>query len=476
MEIRRGTGPDPGAPARVHALELAADTLTPVSAALRLGADCAFLLESVEGGARYGRYSFVGVRGRTLAVRGARATLRGPDGATELEVADPLEALRAVLPAAPAAGSVPFPLASGVGYLAYEAAARWERVPVPVADPLGMPEALFHLPAAVIVFDHLAQVARLVALEEPEVGAKLARLAEALSHPVDRESPTRLSVPGAPPAPDDPAARARFEAGVARLVEEIRAGEMLQAVLARRFTVPARRSAREIYRSLRRVNPSPYLFYIDLADVAEGTALIGASPELLVRCREGEVVTRPIAGTRPRHEDPLRDAALEADLRADPKELAEHAMLVDLARNDVGRVSRTASVTVPTLRSVERFSHVMHLVSEVRGALRPQLDAFDAVRAAFPAGTVSGAPKVRAMQAIAELEAEQRGPYAGAVGYFAPGDVECAITIRSAVIRGDVATVHAGAGVVADSRPEREAAEVAAKAASMFAAIGTGEP
>lgn len=474
-DSRRWKDPSDSGPARVRQLELAADSLTPVAAALRLGTSCAFLLESVEGGVRYGRYSFVGVRGRTLLVRGTRAALRGPAGTAEFETADPLEALRAVLPAPAASGPLPFPLASGVGYLAYEVAARWERVPVPQADPLGMPEAVFHLPSAVIVFDHLAQVARLAALDGSEIRADLAELADAITHPVDREGPTRLP-PSGRPTEDDPAARSRFEAGVARLVEEIRAGEMLQTVLARRFMVPARRGAFEIYRSLRRINPSPYLFYLDLADVAPGTALIGASPELLVRARHGEVVTRPIAGTRPRHEDPLRDAALEAELRADPKELAEHAMLVDLARNDVGRVSTAASVTVPTLRSVERFSHVMHLVSEVRGALRPQLDAFDAVRAAFPAGTVSGAPKVRAMQAIAELEGEQRGPYAGAVGWFSPGDVECAITIRSAVIQGGLATVHAGAGIVADSRPEREAAEVAAKAASTLAAIGTGRP
>jgi anthranilate synthase component 1 len=230
---------------------------------------------------------------------------------------------------------------------------------------------------------------------------------------------------------------------------------MLQAVLARRFSLPTRRSAFDIYRTLRRLNPSPYLFYLDLGDVAPGAALVGASPELLVRVRDGEVVTRPIAGTRPRDDDPARDAALEAELRADPKELAEHAMLVDLARNDVGRVAEPASVEVPSLRTVERYSHVMHLVSEVRGRLAPGLDAFDALRAAFPAGTVSGAPKVRAMQAIAELEGERRGPYGGAIGFFSPSDVEAAITIRSVLLRDGMAHVQAGAGIVADSTPER---------------------
>ena len=448
-------------PARVTSVELAADTLTPVAAALRLGRRCAFLLESVEGGARYGRYSIAGVHGRTLVI--------GPgDG-------DPLEVLRQALPTAgPTSGDPAFPLVSGVGYLSYEVAAQWERVPTPAADPLGMPEAVFHLPSSVIVFDHLAQVARISTLDGPDAADRLNEVAAALGMPAPDEVPATFP-PVSVPREGDPAARARYERDVARLVEEIHAGEMLQCVLARRFSVATRRSPIEIYRSLRRINPSPYLYLLDLSAVSPGAALVGASPELLVRVRDGRVVTRPIAGTRPRHEDPVEDARLEAELRQDPKELAEHAMLVDLARNDVGRVAATGSVEVTALRDVERYTHVMHLVSEVRGTMAVGRDAFDAVRAAFPAGTVSGAPKVRAMQAIAELEGERRGPYAGAVGYFSPTDVECAITIRSALILGGVATVHAGAGVVADSDPRREAAEVAAKAASMLAAIG-GEP
>jgi anthranilate synthase component 1 len=308
-------------------------------------------------------------------------------------------------------------------------------------------------------------------LRDAGAEARLAGVAQALESPAATERPARVGGERVPPESDEEA-RQRYESGVARLVEEIHAGEMLQCVLARRFTVATPRGALEIYRSLRRINPSPHLFYLDLGGVAEGAALVGASPELLVRVRGDEIVTRPIAGTRPRAEDPVEDAALEDELRADPKELAEHAMLVDLARNDVGRVARPASVEVTTLRAVERYRHVMHLVSEVRGVLRPELDAFDAVRSVFPAGTLSGAPKVRAMQAIAELEGERRGPYGGAIGYFSPHDVECAITIRSAVVHHGTATVHAGAGIVADSVPEREAAEVAAKAASMLAAIG----
>jgi anthranilate synthase component I len=458
--------------APIHSLELAADTLTPVAAALRLGPRCAFLLESVEEGARYGRYSLVGVHGRTLEVRGERAIVFGDGSVEEFTAADPLEALRSILPhRSPAVGDPAFTLSSGVGYLAYETVARWERVPVPEADPLGLPDAVFHLPSAVIVFDHLEQVARVTTLRDAGADTRLEEVARTLATPAPTERPARVSG-GVVPPESDPDAQARYEAGVARLVEEIHAGEMLQCVLARRFSVPTTRSPLEIYRSLRRINPSPYLYYLDLAGVAEGAALVGASPELLVRVRADEIVTRPIAGTRPRAEDPTEDAELEEDLKADPKELAEHAMLVDLARNDVGRVAARASVEVTTLRAVERYRHVMHLVSEVHGTLRDDLDAFDAVRAVFPAGTLSGAPKVRAMEAIAELEGERRGPYGGAVGYFSPHDVECAITIRSAVIRDGTATVHAGAGVVADSVPGREAAEVAAKAASMLAAIG----
>ena len=463
----------PISPAAPRILELAADTLTPVAAALRLGDRLAFLLESVEGGARYGRHSFVGVRGRTLTVRGDVAELRDAEGAlmAQTPTTDPLEALRAVLPPAASDPRLPFPLASGVGYLAYEAAARWERIPLPAADPLGLPEAVFHLPTAVIGIDHLEQVARIASLSANDEA--LHEIAQLLARPSGAERP-RPPVHGRPP--DDGEDDRRYEAGVAELVEEIHDGEMLQAVLARRFSTPFAGDPFDAYRALRRINPSPYLFFVDLGRAANGerATLLGASPELQVRVHGGEVVTRPIAGTRPRHENPAQDLALEAELRADEKELAEHAMLVDLARNDVGRVAEAASVTVPILRSVERYSHVMHLVSEVHGRLRPELDAFDALRATFPAGTVSGAPKIRAMASIARLEGERRGPYGGAVGFFSPDDLETAITIRSAVVIGQVAHVHAGAGIVADSQPAREAAEVGHKSRAIRAALSAG--
>jgi anthranilate synthase component 1 len=461
------TAVTPGA-LTIARLALAADTVTPVAAALRLGDRCAFLLESVEEGARYGRYSIVGVRGETLSVRENRATRS--DGRS-FEAPDPLEALRRVLPDdAPSAVDAAAPLLCGVGYLAYEVAARWERVSLPSSDPIGLPEAVFHLPSSVLVFDHLAQVVTVATIADSGADARLAAVAVALEAPVAGERPA--TVDGVPPRlSDDAEASETFERAVAEVVEEIHAGEMLQAVIARRFDCLTAADAMTVYRRLRRVNPSPYLYFLDLAPAVPGAAIVGASPELLVRVRDGEVVTRPIAGTRPRDADPVRDAELETQLRNDPKELAEHAMLVDLARNDVGRVAAPRSVEVTELRGVERYSHVMHLVSEVRGTLAEGRDAFDAVRAVFPAGTVSGAPKVRAMATIAEHERERRGPYAGAIGYFSPMNTEVAITIRSAVIRDGRAFVHAGAGIVADSVPAREAAEARAKAASMLAAI-----
>jgi anthranilate synthase component 1 len=459
MESRPGTG--------VRAMELSADTLTPVAAALRLWDRLAFILESVEGGARYGRYSFVGVRGRMLMLDGPDAVVWDADY-QELErfgSDDPLESLRRVLPALPHHPAVAFPLGAGVGYLTYEAAARWERLPVPEADPVGLPEALFHLPDVVIAFDHLAQTATLATADDDGADDRLERVLDQLGQATTDELPARLSARERPaPPPADPA----YEAGVRKLVDEIHAGEMLQVVPARRFSVPTDVHPLAIYRALRRINPSPYLFAVD---AGPGRSILGASPELLVRVRDREVVTRPLAGTRPRSDDPVRDAQLEADLRADAKELAEHAMLVDLARNDVGRVAEIGSVEWPVLYDVERYSHVMHLVSEVRGRLRDDVDAFDAVRATFPAGTLSGAPKVRAMQAIAEVEQERRGPYGGAVGFFSPDDLEIAITIRSLVLRDGMAYVHAGAGIVADSVPSNESAEVAAKAGAVLAAL-----
>ncbi len=465
--------PRPGL-AGVAAVEISADTISPVTAALRLHDQqrLAFILESVEGGARYGRYSMVGVRGRYLSYDDGVATVHSHDydEVDRFDEADPLEALRRFLPQVPIQGPLPVSLASGVGYLAYESAARWEKLPVPEADPIGLPEALFHLPDVLIVFDHLGQTATLATIDGAGAGERLADAAAMLARPSRIEA--AVPIPSAAVRPLPPAADERYEAGVASLVRDIHAGEMLQTVLARRFSLPCSVGPLEVYRSLRRINPSPHLFAIDCGP---HRSLLGASPELLVRVRDGVVATRPIAGTRPRSADPIIDAKLEADLLADEKELAEHAMLVDLARNDVGRVATPGSVRVPSLHAIERYSHVMHIVSEVEGELAAGRDAFDAVRSVFPAGTLSGAPKVRAMQAIAELEGEQRGPYGGAIGFFAPDDLEVAITIRSMVLKDGTAYVHAGAGIVAGSVPARESAEVAAKAGAILAALAEAE-
>jgi anthranilate synthase component 1 len=466
--------PRPGL-AGVAAVQISADTISPVTAALRLHAQdrLAFILESVEGGARYGRYSMVGVRGRIISLEGEQAVVRSHDYA-EIErfaATDPLEALRRLLPDSLEHGELPVSLASGVGYLAYEAAARFEPVlPVPGPDPLGLPLALFHLPDVLVVFDHLAQTATVSTIDDGGARDRLDEALAMLAQPSSIEGSVPVPTHAARHTP--PAADPRYEAGVASLVEDIHAGEMLQTVLARRFSLPCSVGPLEIYRSLRRINPSPHLFAIDLGPQR---SVLGASPELLVRVRDGVVATRPIAGTRPRSADPFEDQALESDLLADEKELAEHAMLVDLARNDVGRVAVPGSVRVPALHSIERYSHVMHIVSEVEGDLRADCDAFDAVRSVFPAGTLSGAPKVRAMQAIAELEQEQRGAYGGAIGFFAPDDVEAAITIRSMVLEEGTAFVHAGAGIVADSVPARESAEVAAKAGAILSALAEAE-
>mgnify|MGYP001825118578 CR=1 FL=1 len=466
--------PRPGL-AGVAAVAISADTISPVTAALRLHDQdrLAFILESVEGGARYGRYSMVGVRGRILSVEDEQAIVRTHDyveidrfGAT-----DPLEALRRMLPDAPATGSLPVSLASGVGFLSYESAARFEpKLPVPEPNPVGLPLALFHLPDSLIVFDHLAQTATVSTIDGAGAQARLDEALEMLGTPCAIEAAVPIPAEAAKHTP--PAADPRYEEIVATLVADIHAGEMLQTVPARRFELPCSVGPLEIYRSLRRINPSPHLFAIDLGP---DRSVLGASPELLVRVRDGVVSTRPIAGTRPRSADPLEDQALEEDLLADEKELAEHAMLVDLARNDIGRVATPGSVRVASLHAIERYSHVMHIVSEVEGDLAQGQDAFDAVRSVFPAGTLSGAPKVRAMQAIAELEGEQRGPYGGAIGFFAPDDVEAAITIRSMVLKDGTAFVHAGAGIVADSVPERESAEVAAKAGAVLSALAEAE-
>jgi anthranilate synthase component 1 len=368
-----------------------------------------------------------------------------------------------------------------VGFLSYDAVRLFEpRVPIAREDEHGFPDALFMDFDRLVVFDnrrhslHVVAEVRCGKGDDPRVlyGQALGRIEAALrtlSRPLrDRRPRPAPHLAGLVPR----TGRAAFEAAVRRAQEYIRAGDCQQVVLSQRFDAVVGVAPFDVYRALRRVNPSPYLFYLQDGD----RALVGSSPETLIKLEDGEVTLRPIAGTRRRGGDPAEDQRLEQELRADPKENAEHVMLVDLGRNDVGRVSAVGTVRVTALKTVERYSHVMHLVSEVKGRLAPGLSAVDVLRAGFPAGTVTGAPKVRAMQIIDELEPARRGPYAGAVGYFdRGGDMEMCIAIRTLMQRGRRISVQAGAGIVYDSRPAAEYQETVSKARALFTAVAQAE-
>ncbi len=479
--------------------EVAPDLDTPVSAYLKLARGrYGYLLESVEGGERLARYSFVGTDPYlVLRVRDGVAThrwLSGPCAGTveRAPCADPLEAVRAELerrPLAPAPPDLPRFRGGAVGYLSYEVAARYEpTVDIPASDPLGLPESVFLFSDTLLIFDHVRHTARLLTYadsaatdgdEERAQREARARL-DAMEQRLLRAAPRyprgqRLGRSGAASKPIAAArleSRAAYETAVICAKEYIRAGDCFQVVPSRRVARPTTAHPFAVYRALRSINPSPYMFYLALDDLA----VVGASPELLVRVEDGAVAIHPIAGTRRRDSDPARDAALEAELRADEKERAEHVMLVDLGRNDVGRVSEPGSVRVTQFLDVERYSHVMHLVSHVTGRLREGLTAYDALRAGFPAGTVSGAPKVRAMQILAELEGQRRGLYAGAVGYLGfDGNLDTCIAIRTLVFKGGVAYAQAGGGIVADSVPAAEFAETENKLGAVLRALDEAE-
>lgn len=461
-----------------------ADTDTPISAALKLFEPDRgdFLLESVEGGAVRGRYSLIGLapdlvfraQGQSAEVNRNWANDRD---AFVPEAAGALEALRTLVtecrteldPALPPA------LACLVGYFGYETVGLVEKLPRPAANPLQLPDMLFVRPTVILVFDRLADALYLVA---PVWKGSFSDTDAAITQALDRIDATaaRLAapLPSLPPPADiadievtpmlEPG---RYKKMVEKAKDYIVAGDIFQVVLAQRFTSPFTLPPIALYRALRRINPSPFLYYLDLP----GFALIGSSPEILVRARDGEVTIRPIAGTRPRGKTAVEDAANRESLLADPKERAEHLMLLDLGRNDVGRVASAGSVTVTDSYTVEFYSHVMHIVSNVVGRLAPDKDALDALFAGFPAGTVSGAPKVRACEIIAELEPETRGAYAGGVGYFGPdGNMDSCIVLRTAVLKDGVMHVQAGAGIVADSTPEYEQRECEAKSGALLAA------
>ncbi|MFQ6020285.1 MAG: anthranilate synthase component I, partial [Dehalococcoidia bacterium] len=476
--------------------EVTADLETPVSAFLKItrgpagaraGGDHSFLLESVEGGERLARYSFIGSEPYRVLRSGP---YRGVG-----EGADPLLAVQEELSRfrlAPWQGGLPRFTGGAVGYLAYEAIRHFEpRVPAAAADRQGLPEAVFLFVDTLLVFDHLKHTIKVVShcRLDGDVEASYRRacrrideLAQRLAQPLPAApyplgpAPARRGRASAR-APRANMSKREFMAGVKRARRYIVAGDVIQVVLSQRFSRRTSAHPFSIYRALRTVNPSPYMYYLALGD----SFIIGASPEMLVRVEDGVVSTHPIAGTRPRRGDPGEDQALESDLLSDEKERAEHVMLLDLGRNDIGRVSQSGTVQVSQLMEVERYSHVMHLVSHVSGRLRAGLTPFDALRACFPAGTVSGAAKVRAMEIISELEPDRRGPYAGAVGYFGfSGNMDTAITIRTIAMQrpageDGVAHIQAGAGIVYDSVPEREHQESLNKARALLVAIDQAE-
>jgi len=466
------------------AREILADLDTPLSIFRKLDdGRTTFLLESVEGGEKWARYSFVGTGARAIfRARGREVEWVEGDHCERVSVSgDPMEFLRAKLarfrPACPEDLELPRFVGGAVGMVAYDWVRFVERIPDQNPDELDLPDLWFVLPETVVVYDNVRHTALIVRHVEVEPGADLRALHSEAAAAVEQTARMLRA-----PRPSEPAtapARTPMEVGyslereafcdiVKRAKDYIEAGDIFQVVLGLRFTVPLQVDPFALYRQLRLVNPSPYLFFLRM----EGPVLIGASPEILVRVEGSRIDVRPIAGTRRRGRDPEDDLEMERELATDPKEIAEHVMLVDLGRNDVGRVAEIGSVHVNEYAKIERYSHVMHIVSNVQASLRPGLDWLDVLRATFPAGTLSGAPKVRAMEIIDELETTRRGPFGGCVGYIDySGNMDMAITIRTMLVKDDRVSVQAGAGIVVDSVPELEFKECNNKARALIHAI-----
>ena len=468
---------------------LLADLETPVSVYMKLAqsGQVSFLLESVEGGEHVGRYSFLGVNPRGMLVfdgRTVRETINGQTNIYTLgEGEDPLDRLRQeftrVQPVQ--VDGLPRFVGGAVGYIGYDVVRFFERLPETTVKDLDIPDAAFLLPDTLVIFDHakhqLIVLANAHNTGDPDAAyqdavRRIDQVVAALGRPLP---PADMPVPASPSENglQSNVPRHTFEAMVEAGKEYIAAGDAFQIVLSQRFTRQTHAAPLTIYRAVRALNPSPYMFFLRFG---EDFTLMGASPEMMVRLEDGVATTRPLAGTRRRGQDDEEDRALEAELLADPKERAEHVMLVDLGRNDLGRVCEYGTVKVSDMMNIERYSHVMHIVSQVDGRLRDGLDAFDLFRATFPAGTLSGAPKVRAMEIIDELEDSRRVTYGGAVGYFSyDGSMDTCITIRSLVMQGDRVYIQAGAGIVADSDPAREYDETVNKAGGLAAAIRYAE-
>ena len=461
--------------------EFLADTETPVSAYLKIrDKSFSYLLESADGGKRWGRYSFIGYKPYlTVLSRDGEIELKvGATQKTLEDVQNPLTVLRQLSQTfKPVTSKHLSPFQGGlVGYCNYELISRWERLPEAAPKDPSLPECLFTASKRLIIFDHLTHRIKVVAFAHLREKDDLKRAYKEACQETD-ETIDELRRP----LFTAPQARAfslsglkanftqkEFEEAVRKIKDFIVAGDAIQVVFSQKFSGQMSGDDFGLYRNLRSVNPSPYMFYLNFGE----TKLIGASPEILVRLTDSKIELRPIAGTRPRAEDPEEDKAMEKSLMADPKERAEHVMLVDLGRNDVGKVAIPGSVTVPRFMEVERYSHVMHIVSRVEGVLKPYMDCFDLFMSAFPAGTVTGAPKIRAMEIISEIEPSPRGPYAGAVGYFGfNGNMDFCITIRTISVQNESISIQVGAGVVADSSPEGEYDETLRKGAAMFKAI-----
>ena len=470
--------------------EILADFETPLSAYCKLGAGpYSYLLESVQGGEKWGRYSIIGLpSSRLIKVFGFRVELWNEgELSSAQEVADPLAYLEAFQQEYHTPEITGLPVFHGglVGYFGYDTVRYAEpclRASVPEKDELGLPDILLMVSEQVVVFDNLSGTLQLVVHVDPSVGGayeraqqRLDQLTGQLRRPLAAPQPLDLTAATTdraqqviPEAEIQSSCTAQeYYAGVDRIKEYILAGDVMQVVPSQRFSLPFREAPLDLYRALRNLNPSPYMYYLDLQDFH----IVGSSPEILVRLERGVVTVRPIAGTRPRGHDEAEDLAMEQELLADPKEIAEHLMLIDLGRNDVGRIAQTGSVELTENMVVERYSHVMHIVSNVTGRLREDQSAIDVLRATLPAGTLSGAPKIRAMQIIDELETVKRGVYGGAVGYLSwRGDMDTAIAIRTAVIKDEVLHIQAGGGVVADSIPAMEYQESLNKARALFRA------
>jgi anthranilate synthase component 1 len=464
--------------------EIPGDVETPVSAFLKLNKKPSFLLESVVGGEKWARYSFMGIEpSMTITCKGRKTEIRNQKSEVRIETAgDPLDAIKSILSKFRPVDTKGLPRFSGgfVGYIGYDVVKFFERVPDNPKPAIDMPDIFLMLADTVIIFDNLRQTIKVVcnthtegkdireAYEEAE--ARIDKIIDELRQGAYSSAPIAHSL--SPLAQTENFSsnftKEDFLNAVEKAKEYVMSGDVVQVVLSQRFEKQTSASPFDIYRSLRIINPSPYMYYLDIGE----SQIVGSSPEILVRLEGDKITLRPIAGTRKRGETEEDDKALEDDLKKDPKEIAEHIMLVDLGRNDVGRVAEIGSVNVTELMTVERYSHVMHIVSNVEGRLKKGLDAFDVFRACFPAGTVSGAPKVRAMEIIEELEPTKRGAYAGAVGYFGySGNMDTCITIRTLIIKNSKVYVQAGAGIVADSVPENEYMETVNKAMAMMKAV-----